>query len=99
MNNYPEDRIGYPAALRYAKKAIGTDERFFPNRRTMVTTWHIVAEVIELAMALAWRIGYWQGRNLTQRAADICPNSRNGQHKLEKALQSYEKCSLCGKRR
>jgi len=37
--------------------------------------------------------------HLTQRAADVCHNSRNGQHKWEKALQSYEKCSLCGIRR
>lgn len=62
MYKYPKERIGYHAALRYAKKAVGTNEVFFPNRRTMVTTWAIVAEVIEKAMGVAWRIGYWQGR-------------------------------------
>ena len=54
---YYPDSMAYKIALEFAKEAVGTDVRFFPNIRVMETTWCIHADKISEAMELAYLIG------------------------------------------
>lgn len=44
-------------ALRYAKEAVGTDVRHFPNLVTMVSLWNVHADKIKEAMEYAYKLG------------------------------------------
>jgi len=86
--------LTYAAAMKRSRRACGSDVRFFPNERTMITIWHIHAAVIFSAMRAAYRLGIMRGRNLTPAATDTCPDC--GGDGADKDMMHYHlECPTC----